>query len=108
MSDTRRCPACKTRVAPTVQANIEQHADTLGRRCDTSGEPFRALSMHQPHSSFGIGQHTMYEEVLTARVLNPRATLAELADQLGMSKDTYAGRLRRALRYAQRIQERAA
>lgn len=151
MSDARRCPACKTRVAPTVHGNIEQHADTLGRRCDTSGEPFRialkarhsggppkgrqlrtgsvvaaVAANHRRHVEGARRQiaesraalrivamnpnrwSSLYEDALTARVLNPRLTLAEIADQLGMSKDTYSGRLRRALAYAQRLQEKAA
>jgi hypothetical protein len=156
MSDTRRCPACRIRVAPTVKGNIEWHTDTAGKQCDASGEPFRialksrpsgppkgrqlrtgsvvaavaanherhvngarrqvtaaraalrALSMNQPRNPFTRRQHVLYEEVLTARLLNPRATLSEIADQLGMSKDTYSGRLRRALAHAQRLQEKAA
>lgn len=159
MSGIRRCPACKTRVAPTVKGNIESHNDTAGAYCEASGEPYRiafksrplearrrhsvaparrrqlqkamiaenhrrhvegarkqvaearvalrAVTTHSPTGRFRT-HHRMYTDVLASRVANPRLTLAELAFHLGVSKDTYSGRLRRALAYAQRLQERAA
>lgn len=153
MSDNRRCPACHLRVAPTREGNIEWHADTAGKQCHASGEPFRIALKARHTGGPRKGQplrtgsvvaavvannrrhvvgarrqvtearlglrtlaanprrvqwHELYQETLTARVLNPRLTLAELATQLGVSRDTYSGRLRRALAYAQRLQEKAA
>lgn len=54
------------------------------------------------------GVFDAYYETLAPRVSFPNDSLAELAFHLGVSKDTYAGRLRRALRYAQRLQEKTA
>jgi DNA-directed RNA polymerase specialized sigma24 family protein len=44
-----------------------------------------------------------YRQVLIARAVNPTASLAEIASALGMSKHTYAARLRRAFRYAEAV-----
>jgi DNA-binding transcriptional regulator WhiA len=44
-----------------------------------------------------------YRLVLQARVANPDKSLAEIAAELRISKDTYSAALRRALGYASRI-----
>jgi hypothetical protein len=46
---------------------------------------------------YGWSDHDTTIRVLRARVDHPQASLAELADRVGMTKDAYAGRLRRTL-----------
>lgn len=51
------------------------------------------------------GAFNTYYETLVPRVSCPRASLAEIAAKLGLTKDAYSARLRRALAYAQRLEE---
>lgn len=44
-----------------------------------------------------------YQDVLRVRAFQPKASLTELAETLGLTKHQYSARLRRALAYAQAV-----
>lgn len=50
------------------------------------------------------GMFNTYYETLVARINHPRDSLAQIGAALGTTKHSYSARLRRALRYAQRLE----
>jgi hypothetical protein len=56
-----------------------------------------AKQVAQARAALSVATDRGHIRVLIARIENPQATLADLAASMRMSKDSYAGRLRRAL-----------
>ncbi|MDP7721832.1 hypothetical protein [Mycobacterium sp. TY814] len=60
-----------------------------------------------PDTRKPAGMFARYYRALNARVDYPDASLAEIAAQLGLRKDQYSARLRRAIAYAQTLEANA-
>ncbi|MDP7703228.1 hypothetical protein [Mycobacterium sp. TY815] len=60
-----------------------------------------------PKTRKPAGMFGRYHRALTARVEHPDASLAEIAARLGLRKDQYSARLRRAIAYAQTLEANA-
>lgn len=60
-----------------------------------------------PSTRKPAGIFNRYYEALNARVDHPDASLAEIAAWLGLRKDQYSARLRRAIAYAQSLEANA-
>lgn len=57
-----------------------------------------------PDTRKPAGMFNRYYQTLNARVDQPDASLAEIAAKLGLRKDQYSARLRRAIAYAQNLE----
>lgn len=62
------------------------------------------INCHEPINNRDHDAAFIHWHALKARHDNPGASLAEIAAGLGITKDTYSARLRRALRYAAKLQ----
>ncbi|KIU17887.1 helix-turn-helix domain-containing protein [Mycolicibacterium llatzerense] len=63
------------------------------------------INCHEPTNNRDHDAAFIHWHALKARHDNPQASLAEIAAGLGITKDTYSARLRRALRYAAKLRE---
>lgn len=86
-------------------ANSRRRDNAARRRVAEARAAIWALERRQPEF-----RHYRYREfhelslaVLHARVQYPRHSLAQIAAEIGVTKDTYSARLRRALDYAGRM-----
>lgn len=76
------------------------------RKVPAALEAIRILEDHPPKRNQPYYlEHIGWLGVLRARVVSPRASLAEIAAALGMTKHTYSSRLRRALAYARKLNQ---
>jgi DNA-binding transcriptional regulator WhiA len=64
----------------------------------------RTLESHRPRRD----SHHSHLMALLERVRYPRSSLGEIATEIGVTKDVYASRLRRALAYARWLDQAAA
>ncbi|MCX8559806.1 hypothetical protein OS122_02690 [Mycolicibacterium mucogenicum] len=62
------------------------------------------IDCHEPANNRDQDAVFIHWHALKARHDNPDASLAEIAAILGITKDTYSARLRRALQYAAKLQ----
>ncbi len=60
-----------------------------------------------PNTRKPAGMFDRYYQALNARVDHPYASLTEIAARLGLRKDQYSARLRRAIAYAQNLEANA-
>jgi DNA-binding transcriptional regulator WhiA len=84
-------------------ANRRRCVQAAARTVPEARRAARSLDLY-PAQPQDRCMHTEYRAVLLLRAAMPDATLAELADTMGLSKDAYAAQLRRALQYARRLE----
>lgn len=91
-----------------VAANRARKAQAAEVTVPAAKAAVDAIRHVRPRTKFEANIRAVYLPVLQARVKAPTRTLAQLAASLGMTKDTYSARLRRALRYGQKLQSKVA
>jgi hypothetical protein len=84
-------------------ANRRRCVEAAARTVPEARRALRSLELFSPAPRDRM-VHIEYRAVLFMRLAMPEATLAELAGAMGFTKDAYASQLRRALRYARRLE----
>jgi hypothetical protein len=84
-------------------ANTRRQRAVGRRRAAEARVALQIIDAHTPYSDIEAELQRRYKVVLLARMLDPDASLAELARSVDMSKDEFSARLRRALAYADRL-----
>lgn len=95
-------PMPPANAADLESANRRRTTEAARRRVMESRKALRVLKKHAFRS------HEPWMEALEARLLYPHDSLAEIASHLGISKDTYSARLRRAIDHATRMERNTA
>lgn len=111
----RLCTHCGTEVTERARKTCTAHRRHYGAIPGVYSEPLLVENLARARQAAastvadasaalesGVTLNERYVEVLQARVEHPDATLRELGEAVGMSKDVYAAALRRALASARR------
>lgn len=86
------------------RANQSRTRTAAARTVADAWAAIDVIARHEPTGDRDERSALRYRDALKARHDNPEASLAEIAASLGMTKHIYSARLRRALRYAAKIQ----
>ncbi|WP_157185985.1 hypothetical protein [Mycobacterium canetti] len=88
--------------AGLVAANRRRRDIAARRNVMRARSAIRAFHQYADHPTWGW-YYRAYAEALAERVNYPGASLAEIAAELGVTKDAYAARLRRAFEHARQL-----
>lgn len=86
-----------------IKANRDRTINAAARTVDEANAALDVIDTTPVADHRARMLRPRYRLVLHARVANPDKSLAEIAAELHVSKDTYSAALRRALRYAGRL-----
>lgn len=84
-----------------INANERRTETACARTVPAAQDAYRILLRIKPEPWEPEPQRK-YLEALQVRAENPTLTLRELADKIGISKDTYSARLRQAFKYVEK------
>lgn len=85
-----------------INANVARSVAASARQVEQARKALEVLRAWSPQSPRMVDVRRRYMAVLRMRINYPDHTLAEIAELMRVTKDLYAARLRRALRYAEK------
>lgn len=88
--------------AVLVEANQKRSGEAAARRAAEADRALRILDTRPALHARPV--HQIHRDALYLRASKPKASLRELAAEIGVGKDVFAARLRRALHYATRME----
>jgi DNA-binding transcriptional regulator WhiA len=94
-----------TNVANLYGANTRRARGAGRQRAHQARLALQIIDAHQPRNGVEDGLQRRHRRVLLTRITDSDASLAQLATSIGLNKDEYAGRLRRAFDYADSLAE---